>query len=139
MRTTPHTQPESIGSNAPSAAPAVTMTEGAVVARTAGSRALVIAVASMFVLPWAVWGSAIAQANGLIGWRLPQGIALWVDQLCSLPVYLGFSPFLSICNQLCLNYQCTDRIEPSISQSTPSPTVLLSGKGPVHLTYRNLM
>lgn len=78
MRTTPHTQPESVGSNAPSAAPAVTMTEGAVVARTAGNGALAIAVASMFVLPWAVWGSAIAQAHGLIGWRLPQGIALWV-------------------------------------------------------------
>ena len=32
----------------------------------------------MFALPWLVWGSAIAQANGLISWRLPQGIALWV-------------------------------------------------------------
>jgi membrane protease YdiL (CAAX protease family) len=54
------------------------MTEEAVVGGTAGNRALAIAVASMFVLPWAVWGSAIAQAHGLIGWRLPQGIALWV-------------------------------------------------------------
>ncbi len=78
MRTTPHTQPESFVSNAPSAAPAVTMADGTVVARTAGNRALAIAVASMFVLPWAVWGSAIAQAHGLIGWRLPQGVALWV-------------------------------------------------------------
>ena len=78
MRTTPQTQPDSVGSNAPSAAPAGTTTEAALVARTAGNRALAIAVASMFVLPWAVWGSAIAQAHGLIGWRLPQGIALWV-------------------------------------------------------------
>jgi membrane protease YdiL (CAAX protease family) len=78
MRTIPQTQPDSVDSNAPSAAPAVTMTEGAVVARTAGNRALAIAVASMIVLPWAVWGSAIGQTHGLIGWRLPQGIALWV-------------------------------------------------------------
>ncbi len=77
MRTSPHTQPESIGSNAPSESPGVT-TGDAVVARTAGNRALAIAVASMFLPPWAVWGSAIAQAHDVIGWRLPQGIALWV-------------------------------------------------------------
>ena len=52
--------------------------EDAVVVRTAGNRQLAIAVVAMFLMPWAVWGSAIAQAHGLIGWRLPQGIALWV-------------------------------------------------------------
>jgi membrane protease YdiL (CAAX protease family) len=30
-----------------------------------------------FLLPWAVWGSRIAQDHGLLGWRLPGGIALW--------------------------------------------------------------
>jgi membrane protease YdiL (CAAX protease family) len=49
-----------------------------VVAATARTRHIVVAVVAMFLLPWAVWGSAIAQAHGLIGWRLPQGIALWV-------------------------------------------------------------
>ena len=42
------------------------------------ARHLVAATVAMFVLPWTVWGSAIAQAHHLIGWRLPQGIALWV-------------------------------------------------------------
>ncbi len=49
-----------------------------VVGRTARTGQLAVAVAAMFALPWAVWGSAIAQGNGLIGWRLPQGVALWV-------------------------------------------------------------
>jgi len=54
------------------------MVEDAVVARTVGNRCLVVATVAMFVLPWAVWGSAIAQAHDLISWRLPQGVALWV-------------------------------------------------------------
>ena len=49
-----------------------------VVGRTARTGQLAVAVAAMFALPWAVWGSAIAQGHGLIGWRLPQGVALWV-------------------------------------------------------------
>ena len=49
-----------------------------VVAATAGTRHLAVTVVAMFALPWAVWVSAIAQAHGVIGWRLPQGIALWV-------------------------------------------------------------
>ena len=97
MRTTPQTQPDSVGSKAPSAAPAGTTTEGAAVATTAGNRALAIAVASMFVLPWAVWGSAIAQAHGLIGWRLPQGIALWVltPSLLVATLLIGGRPALT--------------------------------------------
>ncbi|MEU8193200.1 CPBP family intramembrane glutamic endopeptidase [Microbispora amethystogenes] len=51
---------------------------GSVVARTARTGHLIAAGAAMFALPWLVWGSAIAQAHGLIGWRLPQGLALWV-------------------------------------------------------------
>ena len=50
----------------------------AIAATMAGNRQLAIAVVAMFLMPWAVWGSAITQAHGLIGWRLPQGIALWV-------------------------------------------------------------
>lgn len=49
-----------------------------VVATTSGNGHLAIAAIAMFLLPWAVWGSAIAQAHDLISWRLPQGIALWV-------------------------------------------------------------
>ncbi len=49
-----------------------------VVAATAGTRHVAVTLVAMFALPWAVWGSAIAQAHGVIGWRLPQGIALWV-------------------------------------------------------------
>ncbi len=45
---------------------------------TARPAQLTIAVVSIFLMPWVVWGSAIAQAHGLVGWRLPQGIALWV-------------------------------------------------------------
>ena len=73
MRTDPLDRPAHPAAPAPSAT-----TEDAVIARTAGNRQLAIAVVAMFLLPWAVWGSAIAQAHGLIGWRLPQGIALWV-------------------------------------------------------------
>lgn len=32
---------------------------------------------AVFAGPWAFWLSAIAQAHGLISWRLPQGLALW--------------------------------------------------------------
>lgn len=47
-------------------------------AGAAPTRHLLVATTAMFVLPWAVWGSAIARSHDLIGWRLPQGIALWV-------------------------------------------------------------
>ncbi|MGZ6914012.1 MAG: CPBP family glutamic-type intramembrane protease [Oryzihumus sp.] len=33
--------------------------------------------AAVFLPPWAVWGSRIAQEDGLLGWHLPQGVALW--------------------------------------------------------------
>jgi hypothetical protein len=32
---------------------------------------------AVFVGPWLVWCSRIAQAHGVIGWHLPLGIALW--------------------------------------------------------------
>lgn len=38
---------------------------------------IAVIVAAVFVGPWAFWLTAIAQAHGLIGWRLPQGLALW--------------------------------------------------------------
>ena len=41
-------------------------------------RNLLVVVAGMVALPWFVWGSAIAQAHGLLPWRVPQGLALWV-------------------------------------------------------------
>ena len=78
MRSTPQTRPERVEHGTSSTAAATTTIGDAVVARTAGNRHLAIAIAAMFLMPWAVWGSAIAQAHGLIGWRLPQGIALWV-------------------------------------------------------------
>lgn len=78
MQTNPQTQPERVASGTASQAPSVPTTPDAVVASTAGNRHLAIAVAAMFLTPWAVWGSAIAQSHGLISWRLPQGIALWV-------------------------------------------------------------
>jgi uncharacterized protein len=48
-----------------------------VVVATARGRHLVLLLAAAFTGPWLVWGSAIAQAHDVIGWRLPQGIALW--------------------------------------------------------------
>jgi membrane protease YdiL (CAAX protease family) len=36
-----------------------------------------VVTAAVFAGPWAFWLSAIAQAHGLIGWRLPQGLGLW--------------------------------------------------------------
>lgn len=42
------------------------------------SRIDVVAVLlAVFLPPWAFWFSAIATSTGLIGWRLPQGAALW--------------------------------------------------------------
>ena len=38
---------------------------------------MVAVLAATFLPPWAVWGSRIAQVHGLLGWHLPQGIALW--------------------------------------------------------------
>ncbi|MFC0864410.1 CPBP family intramembrane glutamic endopeptidase [Sphaerimonospora cavernae] len=67
-----------------------------VVARTAGIRHLLAIGVAMFALPWLVWGSAIAQAHDLIGWRLPQGIALWVltPSIALVTVLLGGRPAL---------------------------------------------
>ncbi|MEU8260495.1 type II CAAX endopeptidase family protein [Micromonospora sp. NPDC048999] len=67
-----------------------------VVARTARARHLVAIGAAMFTLPWLVWGSAIAQAHGLIGWRLPQGIALWVltPSIAAVTALIGGLPAL---------------------------------------------
>jgi membrane protease YdiL (CAAX protease family) len=36
-----------------------------------------VVTAAVFAGPWAFWFSAIAQAHGIIAWRLPQGLALW--------------------------------------------------------------
>ena len=38
---------------------------------------LVVLFVTAFVLPWSVWGTAIAQHHGLLSFRLPQGVALW--------------------------------------------------------------
>ena len=74
MRTDPTAQPDVTVANAGDPIE----TPDAVVARTASNRHLAVSVASVFLLPWLVWGSAVAQAHGLITWRLPQGTALWV-------------------------------------------------------------
>jgi uncharacterized protein len=47
-----------------------------VLASACGRHLALLAVAA-FAGPWLVWGSAIAQAHGLMNWRLPQGLALW--------------------------------------------------------------
>ncbi|MGI5161989.1 CPBP family intramembrane glutamic endopeptidase [Microbispora sp. CA-102843] len=80
---TPHT-----GSPSPAA--------GFMVARTARTTHLLAVSAAMFALPWLVWGSAIAQAHGLIGWRLPQGVALWVltPSIALVTALLGGRPAL---------------------------------------------
>lgn len=46
-------------------------------AEGARGRHLAVLLTAAFAGPWLVWGSAIAQVHGLLGWRLPQGIALW--------------------------------------------------------------
>jgi membrane protease YdiL (CAAX protease family) len=38
---------------------------------------IAVVTAAVFAGPWAFWVSAIAQAHGLVSWRLPQGLALW--------------------------------------------------------------
>lgn len=38
---------------------------------------LVVVLLAVFLPPWMFWFSAIAQDAGLLGWRLPQGAALW--------------------------------------------------------------
>ena len=40
-------------------------------------RALVAFFVAAFVFPWTIWGSLIANEHGLLGWHLPQGLALW--------------------------------------------------------------
>jgi membrane protease YdiL (CAAX protease family) len=44
---------------------------------SARGRHLAVLLVAAFTGPWLVWGSALAQAHGLIGWRLPQAVALW--------------------------------------------------------------
>ena len=78
MRTNQLIKSDRIEPGSPSGETSDTAIEDAGVARTAGNGHLAIALVAMFLMPWAVWGSAIAQAHGLIGWRLPQGVALWV-------------------------------------------------------------
>ena len=55
------------------------MTSTAVVRTTRRpvDRALIGFFAAAFLLPWAVWGSRIAQDHGWLGWHLPGGTALW--------------------------------------------------------------
>ncbi|SBT46584.1 CPBP family intramembrane glutamic endopeptidase [Micromonospora narathiwatensis] len=67
-----------------------------VVARTARTGQLVAVGVAMTTLPWLVWGSAIAQAHGLIDWRLPQGIALWVlaPSIAAVTALIGGRPAL---------------------------------------------
>ena len=48
-----------------------------VVTRTSSNGAIGVLLLATFALPWLVWTSKIAQAHGLIGWHLPQGVALW--------------------------------------------------------------
>lgn len=43
----------------------------------AGTGAIVLATLALFVGPWTWWSSRIAQDHGVIGWHLPQGLALW--------------------------------------------------------------
>ena len=38
---------------------------------------ILLVVAAVFVGPWAVWLSRIAEDRGLTSWHLPQGLALW--------------------------------------------------------------
>ena len=51
---------------------------GPVVARTSSTLAIGALLVAMFLGPWLIWGSRLAQFNGLISWRLPQGLALWI-------------------------------------------------------------
>ncbi len=43
----------------------------------AGTGALVLVTLALFAGPWTWWFSRIAQDHGVIGWHLPQGLALW--------------------------------------------------------------
>lgn len=53
------------------------------VGRTTGRRdpaatgAIVLVTSALFAGPWTWWFSRIAQDHGVIGWHLPQGLALW--------------------------------------------------------------
>ena len=49
-----------------------------VVARTSSPVAICALIVVMFLGPWLIWGTRLAQVNGLISWRLPQGLALWI-------------------------------------------------------------
>jgi membrane protease YdiL (CAAX protease family) len=39
---------------------------------------LILFFALAFALPWAVWGTSIAEAAGWIGWHLPPALAFWI-------------------------------------------------------------
>ena len=54
--------------------PGTAPTAAAATARRGG---IIVLLVAAFLGPWLVWGSTIAQSRGLLGWRLPQGLALW--------------------------------------------------------------
>ena len=49
-----------------------------IVARTSSTVSICALIVVMFLGPWLIWGTRLAQVNGLISWRLPQGLALWI-------------------------------------------------------------
>jgi uncharacterized protein len=40
-------------------------------------RPLIAFFVAAFLFPWIIWGSLVAHEHGLLGWHLPQGLALW--------------------------------------------------------------
>jgi uncharacterized protein len=57
--------------------PASTAAAATTACRRPADRALLGFFVAAYLLPWAVWGSQIAQERGWLGWHLPGGIALW--------------------------------------------------------------
>jgi uncharacterized protein len=53
----------------------VSTSTGTVSERT--DHALVAFFVAAYLFPWTIWASLIADEHGLIGWHLPQGLALW--------------------------------------------------------------
>jgi membrane protease YdiL (CAAX protease family) len=47
----------------------------------AGSGGIVLVTLALFAGPWTWWFSRIAEDHGVIGWHLPQGLALWTMPL----------------------------------------------------------
>lgn len=41
------------------------------------ARRTILVALAMFAGPWLWWGTRIAEDHGLVGWHLPQGLALW--------------------------------------------------------------